>query len=101
MVQMWKFPADVTKKAKFLISLLNFDSYEVTEFYKEKVRCHIEENTIKEWLNLNNLNTKELIAFLKFKPSVDANELMDQGFKGKQLGDEIKRLEVEKFKELI
>lgn len=101
MVQMWKFPADVTKKAKFFISLLNFSSDKVTEFYKEKVRCHIEDDIIREWIDMNNINTNELIKFLEFKPSVDAKELMDQGFKGKQLGDEIKRLEVEKFKEMI
>ena len=101
MVQMWKFPADVTKKAKFFISLLNFSSDQVTEFYKEKVRCHIEDDIIHEWINMNNINTNELIKFLEFKPSVDAKELMEQGFKGKQLGDEIKRLEVEKFKEMI
>jgi hypothetical protein len=37
---------------------------------------------------------------LKYKPSVSAEDLMKQGFKGKALGDEIKRLEIEKFKQL-
>ena len=42
-----------------------------------------------------------LIKFIEYKPSVSAQELMSQGFKGKDLGDEIKRLEIEKFKQMI
>ena len=43
----------------------------------------------------------EVIKFVDYKPSVSSEELMSQGFKGKELGIEIKRLEVEKFKQML
>ena len=54
-----------------------------------------------EWLKVETIDTNELIKFVEYKPSVSAQELMSQGFKGKELGDEIKRLEVEKFKQML
>ena len=38
--------------------------------------------------------------FLSFKPSVNIEELINKGLKGEELGKEIKRLEIEKFKNL-
>jgi hypothetical protein len=43
----------------------------------------------------------EYRAFLFFKTSVSGDEIMKKGFKGKALGDEIKRLELENFKQLL
>jgi hypothetical protein len=42
-----------------------------------------------------------VIKFVNYKPSVSSGELMSQGFKGKALGEEIKRIEIEKFKSMI
>lgn len=99
-VQSWKFPQDIIKKVKFLIQLLDFDVEKVMDFYKDKKRYHLEEHVIREWIKLNNLGN-EVEKFLEFKPSVDAQELMKMGFKGKELGNEIERLEIEKFKNLL
>ncbi len=40
-------------------------------------------------------------AFIRYKPTTSSQDLMSQGFKGKALGDEIKRIEIEKFKDSI
>ena len=61
----------------------------------------ITDATILEWLKVEGIDTNELIKFIEYKPSVSAQELMSQGFKGKDLGIEIKRLEVEKFTSML
>lgn len=40
-------------------------------------------------------------AFVSFKPSVNSEELISQGFSGKELGQKIKELETEKFQALL
>jgi hypothetical protein len=52
-------------------------------------------------LKVESIDTNELVKFVEYRPSVSAQELMSQGFKGRDLGIEIKRLEVEKFKEML
>ena len=42
-----------------------------------------------------------ILKFLEYIPSVKAVELIKLGFKGEKLGAEIKRLEIENFKELL
>ena len=41
------------------------------------------------------------VKFLDYKPSVNTEELMQQGFLGKELGDMIKKLERESFVRLV
>jgi hypothetical protein len=52
-------------------------------------------------LKVQGIDTDTLIKFVEYKPSVSAQELMSQGFKGKELGIEIKRLEVERFRSML
>jgi tRNA nucleotidyltransferase/poly(A) polymerase len=98
MVQSWKIPIDVSRKVKFLISLMDFNSDSVMDFYKAKSRCHISNDEILDWIRVAKLNDKYLTKFIDFVPKVSAKELMDLGFKAKALGDEINRLESEEFK---
>jgi tRNA nucleotidyltransferase/poly(A) polymerase len=100
MVQTYKIETDFATKVVFLISLLSLTYDNVVDLYKQKVRCHITDDVIKEWLRVNLINDSIFYKFLEYKPSVDADDLMDKGFRGKNLGDEIKRLEIEKFKSL-
>jgi hypothetical protein len=88
-------------KVVFLLTLLSFKIEDVFDIYKKKQQCAITDATILEWLKVETIDTNELLKFVEYKPSVSAQELMSQGFKGKELGIEIKRLEVEKFKEML
>lgn len=101
LVQEYKIEGDLAKKIVFLISFLNFTSDDVFDFYKKKQQSSIEDSTILEWLEVNNINDEAMIKFVDYKPSVSSEELMKQGFKGAELGREIKRLEIEKFKKLL
>jgi hypothetical protein len=88
-------------KVIFLISLLKFKLEDVFEIYKKRQQSAITDATILEWIKSQGIESNELLKFIDYKPSISAQDLMSQGFKGKSLGDEIKRLEVEKFKSTL
>ena len=101
LAQEYKIELELATKVTLLISLLNFKVEDVFDIYKKRQQCAITDDTILEWLKVETIDTNELIKFVEYRPSISAQELMSQGFKGKSLGDEIKRLEIEKFKQMI
>ena len=101
MIQDFKIESDTTKKVLFLLSMLNLKPEDVQDMYKRKEQCFIEESTIIEWLKVNSINDPIKIKFLEYKPTVSSQYLMDKGFKGRELGLEIKRIEIDSFKKLI
>ena len=101
LAQEYKIELETATKVTFLISLLSFKVEDVFDIYKKRQQCAITDATILEWLKVQGIDTDTLVKFVEYKPSVSAQELMSQGFKGKDLGDEIKRLEIEKFKQMI
>lgn len=101
LAQEYKIELETATKVTFLISLLSFNVEDVFDIYKKRQQCAITDATILEWLKVQSIDTDTLIKFVEYRPSVSAQELMSQGFKGKALGDEIKRLEIEKFKQMI
>lgn len=101
LAQEYKIELELATKVTFLISLLSFKVEDVFDIYKKRQQCAIADATILEWLKVQGINDDSLIKFVEYKPSVSAQELMSQGFKGKALGDEIKRLEIEKFKSML
>jgi tRNA nucleotidyltransferase/poly(A) polymerase len=101
LAQEYKIELETATKVTFLISLLSFKIEDVFDIYKKRQQCAISDTTILEWLKVQVIDSDELIKFVEYKPSVSAQELMSQGFKGKELGLEIKRLEIEKFKSML
>jgi tRNA nucleotidyltransferase/poly(A) polymerase len=101
MVQDWKIEIDLARPVIFLIDFLKLTPENGPDLYKQKMRCHIKDETIREWIRVKNLKEPIFEAFLRYKPSVSAEELMSKGLKGKSLGDTIKQMEIENFKKLI
>jgi tRNA nucleotidyltransferase/poly(A) polymerase len=101
LAQEYKIELETATKVTFLISLLSFKIEDVFDIYKKRQQCAISDATILEWLKVQGIDSDELIKFVEYKPSVSAQELMSQGLKGKELGIEIKRLEIEKFKSML
>jgi tRNA nucleotidyltransferase/poly(A) polymerase len=101
LAQEYKIELELATKVTFLISLLNFKVEDVFDIYKKRQQCAITDATILEWLKVETIDTDTLIKFVEYKPSVLAQELMSQGFKGRDLGIKIKELEIEKFKQMI
>ena len=56
------------------------------------------DSTLLEWLKVTSNNNNTLTRFIDYRPSVSSEELMSQGYKGKDLGIKIKELEAESFK---
>lgn len=101
LVHDFKIEIDFARKVVFLISLLGLNYDNVVELYKKKVVSRVDDDTILEWYKIRNVEDKIFLSFLEYKPSVSSEELMSKGFKGAELGKEIKRLEIEKFKKMI
>ena len=92
-------PMSILNKIVFLKRMLDFSPENVTNLFKEKKRCKIEDSTILEWLLIWGVKDEMAFKFLKFKPSVDSQQVMnDFGLSpSKELGDKIKELETELF----
>jgi tRNA nucleotidyltransferase/poly(A) polymerase len=101
LVQDYKIESEVSTKIVFLIRLLSLTPDLAFDMYKSKLQCHIEDKTILEWFRVSGINDPIKIKFVNYKPTTSAQELMSQGFKGKSLGDEIKRIEIENFKSML
>jgi tRNA nucleotidyltransferase/poly(A) polymerase len=101
LVQEFKIEGDVAKKIVFLLEFIKMSVDDVFDVYKKKVASGISDSTILEWLSITGNETPMLIKFIDYKPTVSSQELMEQGFKGRDLGIKIKELEIEKFKNML
>jgi tRNA nucleotidyltransferase/poly(A) polymerase len=101
MILEYKIEGDIASKVVFLIDLLKLTTENAFDLYKRKVRCQVTSSQIVDWLDTCGIHDKIFIRFIDYVPSVSAEDLMAKGFKGKELGDEIKRLEIEKFKQML
>lgn len=96
-----KIESEIVSKSCHLIRLLDLSPENAFLMYKDKVKCHVTDDMISEWVNINKLDKNLFDAFIIYKPTVSAEELMNSGLKGKELGEEIKRLEEEKFRNML
>lgn len=101
LVQVCFIPVEISRIIAFLIWFQQFTPDRVMEFYSKRNSYRISDDTIREWISISGLTDRKFDAFIKYRPSVSSQELMNKGYKDKALGDEIKRLEIERFKELI
>lgn len=101
LVQEYRIDSQIASKVVFLIRLLQLTPDTAFDLYKSKLQCHIEDKTILEWFRVLGINDSVKIKFVEYKPTTSAEELMSQGFKGRDLGIEIKRREIENFKKLL
>ena len=96
------FSGDEVSSVIFLKSLRDFKAEDVFDIYKQFASTKIDKNAIIEFAKINRLDLKLIKAFLKYKPSTDGKEVMQKyGIKGPQVGEKIKELEAEKFKQTI
>ena len=101
LVQSYRIEQEIASKVVFLIDLLKLKEDTAFELYKKKVRCAVTNSQIIDWLDTCNIHNQIFIFFIDYKPTVSAEELMAKGFKGRELGEEIKRLEIENFRNLL
>ena len=101
LVQDYKIESETATKIVFLLKLLKLTPELAFDMYKLKLQCHIEDITILEWLEVLSINDPTKIKFVEYKPTTSAQDLISQGFKGRDLGIKIKEIEIEKFKEML
>lgn len=99
----YKFSGPIADTACFLLRLKNDikDLEQIPFLLKEKKRYHVDNETILEFAKLYNFNDKYLQAFLKFSPKKYAEDIIKLGFKGPEISREVKKKEIEEFKELL
>ena len=101
MILEYKIESDIATKVVFLIDLLQLTVETAFDLYKKKIRCHVTNHQIVDWLDTNNIHKSIFIRFIDYVPTVSAEDLMAKGFKGRELGIKIKEIEIEKFKETL
>ena len=102
LTEVLKWSSDIKDSVKFLVSLKDFKPELLNKYFTEKKRIKMDSKTILEFLNLSEIPNKEMVLkFSEYVPTVKSSELIKLGFSGEKLGAEIKRLEIEKFKELL
>jgi tRNA nucleotidyltransferase/poly(A) polymerase len=101
LVQDFRIEIENAKKIVFLLDLSKMNVEDVLDIFRKRQQCAITDATILEWLRVSDNQNDMLIKFVGYKPTVSSQELMEQGFKGKELGEEIKRMEIEKFKKML
>ena len=101
MILEYKIEGDVASKVVFLIDLLKLTAENAFDLYKKKVRCHVTNSQIIDWLDTCSITKGIFIRFIDYVPSVSAEDLMAKGFKGRELGIKIKEIEIEKFKQML
>ena len=74
---------------------------DVYELYKEVRSKNIRTNVLEEWVRVMNITDKSIIQFLNYEPSTSGNDVMDDGFSGIGVGNEIRKRESDKFKEML
>jgi len=83
------------RNIKFLIRLLNFNPQtDLVDMKRHQEHVTLTDNDIKsfgKWVG------KDFRKFLKFNLSVQGQDVVSQGFKGREVGDEIQRREYEKY----
>jgi hypothetical protein len=101
LVQEFRIEIENAKKIVFLLELSKMKVEDVLDLFRKRQNCAITDATILEWLRVSNNQNDMLVKFIDYKPTTSSQELMSQGFKGKELGEEIKRLEIDKFKQML
>ena len=89
-------------KITFLIRLVTLspdNAYEMKKRMKVIKFYYLEE--ILDFCRIAGIVSKLIDSFLKYEPSVSTQELMDLGFKGPDLGREIKKREADEFQKIL
>ena len=100
LVQDFRIEQENAKKIVFLLEISKMKVEDVLDLFRKRQQCAITDATILE-LRVSDNQNDMLVKFVEYKPTTSSQELMNQGFKGKELGEEIKRQEIEKFKEIL
>jgi len=104
LIRISKFDSNTVNKMFFIENLIKINDNNAYNISKLKDKFHISNSFIKEIESHFNIDSKYINAFIKYSDNgftVDGNDLINQGFKGKEIEIEKIRLETIIFKELL
>ena len=105
-----KYSLIFTDTLRFLIEMLEFDLEEspVTKFKKEMKRIKLEKQLAKKWIDfliefdyIDEETYDILVNLIKYELKINGNDVMNDGFSGRELGKEIERREKDSFKSFV
>jgi len=70
----------------------------IYNLFLKKIDIHLNNETIGEFLYIHKINYKYINMFLKYKITTISKEVINMGFKGKEIGEQIRYIECQKFK---
>lgn len=101
LIQDYKIESETATKIVFLLRTLQLTPELAYDMYKSKIQCHIEDKTILEWFRVLGINDPIKIKFVEYKQTTSPQDLISQGFTGRDLGIKIKEIEIENFKKML
>ena len=100
LIRTLKFDSNTVDEMFFIDNLIIFNEDDVFDLTKLRNRFHIDSDFILDAIEHFNLDEKLIKSFITFSDIgfiTDGNELLKQGFKGKEIEIEKRRLETERF----
>jgi len=104
LIRTFKFDSNTVNEMFFIENLTEINLENVYDVSKLKDKYHISNDFIERIKNHFNLDTNFINAFIKYTDNgftIDGNDLIEQGFKGKEIEIEKKRLETQIFEEFL
>ena len=98
-----KMPNNMLNNILFLIDIYKNEitSDNVFSMYGKMKSKNISKDVVNEWLHIMNIDTKNNIKFLEYVPSTSGKDVILDGFKGVEIGNEISRREKIKFEKML
>ena len=98
-----KIPTDFVEIISILIDLYRDgvapeDAYETFKTIRNK---GLRKDILQEWINVMGITDKSVLAMLEYEPVTTGKELIAAGFKGAGIGNEMRKREAERFKEML
>lgn len=98
-----KIPTEYIDIISILIKILNngVDIDNVYLLYREIMSKKVRPDILAEWIRVMRINDLNVKALLYYKPTTTGQDVMKDGFKKIEIGQEIKKRESIKFKNLV
>lgn len=97
-----KYSVEETRQVVFLVMLQDLKPETAYQLKKLWKITGLSNEQLEEFARLaNKPNLRMVKAFNKYEPTVSGKDLLDQGYKGRELGQELERREIELFRQLL
>ena len=98
-----KIPGRYVEMATFMIRILRYGvkAEDVYEYYREMSSKDIRTDVIADWIKVMGISDPMVIGLLKYHPVITGPDVMKDGFKGPEIGLEIKKREAKRYLDMV